>query len=196
MSKPKRMGGHSRAGVKDKKPRVPRNPARQDGKPPGRVNSLTPAHVRFCEMYVEHGNAAKARRECGLVAVLRPEQSGAFLLKNELVKAKIAELRASTARLASLSRGDIVEYLADVVKTPIGSLTSNSRMVQAYDPTSGKITMVSKMDAIDRLCRILGYYEPVKVEASLESKLIMLFADMTGATRPTIEAIEVEALHE
>ena len=86
------------------------------------------------------------------------------------VKVRIAELREAAASEAVASRQELAEYLTRVVRCSLSLLPEESDLVQSrrvVDSERGcttTLTVVGKIEAVDRLCRMFGYYAPEKVE--------------------------------
>ena len=59
--------------------------------------------------------------------------NAARLRDNESVAARIEELRARNAEKFQLSRDEAVQYLVEILKTPIGEATSDHRLAQSYE---------------------------------------------------------------
>ncbi len=60
-------------------------------------------------------------------------QNACRLRANESVAARIEELRARNAEKSQLSRDEAVQYLVEILKTPIGEVTSDHRLAQSYE---------------------------------------------------------------
>lgn len=88
------------------------------------------------------------------------------LARNAKVVPRIAELCAAAASEAVATRKEMAEYLTRVVRTPVSALDATSDLVQEWTErgNSKTVRMVSKIDAVDRLCRLMGYYEPDRSE--------------------------------
>jgi hypothetical protein len=75
------------------------------------------------------------------------------------VKARIGELRRENDRKSELSREDALRWLADLIRTPIGSVGKDSPLVQAYEEDSAgnvKVRLVDKIAGLQTLCRMTG----------------------------------------
>jgi PAS domain-containing protein len=73
--------------------------------------------------------------------VVAAHQNACRLRANESVAARIEELRARNAEKCQLSRDEAVQYLVEILKTPIGEVTSDHRLAQSHDAKSGKIEL-------------------------------------------------------
>jgi hypothetical protein len=86
------------------------------------------------------------------------------LRANESVAARIEELRARNAEKCQLSRDEAVQYLVEILKTPISEVTADHRLAQSYDPKSGKIELPNKLGAMQLLAKMCGWQAPEKHE--------------------------------
>jgi 2-methylaconitate cis-trans-isomerase PrpF len=75
------------------------------------------------------------------------------LRANESVAARIEELRARNAEKCQLSRDEAVQYLVEILKTPIGEVNADHRLAQSYDARSGKIELPNKLGAMQLLAK-------------------------------------------
>jgi Terminase small subunit len=91
-------------------------------------------------------------------------QNACRLRANESVAARIAELRARNAEKCQLSRDEAVQYLVEILKTPITEVTADHRLAQSYDARSGKIELPNKLGALQLLAKMCGWNEPEKHE--------------------------------
>jgi hypothetical protein len=66
-----------------------------------------------------------------------------------------------------------MRWLADLIRTPIGSVGKDSALVQAYEEDSAgnvKVRLADKIAGLQTLCRI-GWNEPVQVRLSTTDTL-------------------------
>ena len=87
-------------------------------------------------------------------------QNACRLRANESVAARIEELRARNAEKCQLSRDEAVQYLVEILKTPIGEVTADHRLAQSYGAKSGKIEFPNKLGALQLLAKMCGWNEP------------------------------------
>lgn len=92
------------------------------------------------------------------------QQNAHRLSENEGVKARIEELRARNSEKCQLSRDEAVQYLVEILKTPIAEVTADHRLAQSYDAKSGKIELPNKLGAMQLLAKMCGWNEPEKHE--------------------------------
>ena len=67
---------------------------------------------------------------------------------NESVAVRIEELRARNAEKCQLSRDEAIQYLVEILKTPIAEVTADHRLAQSYDAKSGKIELPNSFSKI------------------------------------------------
>jgi hypothetical protein len=103
---------------------------------------------------------------------------------NESVAARIEELRARNAEKCQLSRDEAVQYLVEILKTPVGEVTADHRLAQSYDAKSGKIELPNKLGAMQLLAKLCGWNEPEKHEIEhgykAQQELIEVIARLRG----------------
>jgi hypothetical protein len=83
--------------------------------------------------------------------------------------ADFAELKAQNARKSELSREEALQWLSDLIRTPIGSVGKDSPLVQAYEEDRAgnvKVRLADKIAAMQTLCRMTGWNEPDQVSLS------------------------------
>ena len=87
------------------------------------------------------------------------------------MKARIAELRAGNARKSELTREEALRWLADLIRTPIGSVGKDSPLVQSYEVDSEgktKVRLADKLAGMQTLCRMTGWNEPDRIKLSTD----------------------------
>lgn len=86
------------------------------------------------------------------------------------VKDAIAVERARLRKASQMSKDDALDWLAGVVRTPVGEVDGKSVYAQEVQVSEfgTKIKMAGKMEAIEKLAKMLGWYEPEKVEHTVE----------------------------
>ena len=85
-------------------------------------------------------------------------QNAYRLRANESVAARIEELRARNAEKSQLSRDEVVQYLVEILKTPIGEVTVDHRLAQC-DAKSGKVELPNKFAAMQLLAKMCRWNE-------------------------------------
>jgi hypothetical protein len=111
-------------------------------------------------------------------------QNACRLRANESVAARIEELRARNAEKCQLSRDEAVQYLVEILKTPITEVTADHRLAQSYDARSGKIELPNKLGAMQLLAKMCGWQAPEKHEIEhgykAQQELIEVIARLRG----------------
>jgi hypothetical protein len=85
------------------------------------------------------------------------------------VRERIQELQEQNARKSALSREEALQWLADLIRTPIGSVGKDSQLVQAYEEDGQgnvKVRLADKIAGLQTLCRMTGWNEPDQVRLS------------------------------
>ena len=108
-------------------------------------------------------------------------KSGATkVLKKPHVRAYVEKLRAEVAEQTMLemvaSRQEALEFLTAVLRTPAGKVDELSKLCQSFKRTATalEVRMPSKLDAVDRLAKMLGWDAPKKVEHDSKDGLLEL----------------------
>ena len=83
---------------------------------------------------------------------------------NDNVAARIEELRARNAEKCQLSKDQAIQYLVDILKTPIGVVTVDHQLGQTFDAKSGKVELPNKLGAMQLLAKMCGWLTPEKHE--------------------------------
>ena len=63
-----------------------------------------------------------------------------------------------------MAQAEAVQYLVEILKTPIGEVTVDHRLAQSYDAKNGKIELPNKLGAMQLLAKMCGWNEPEKHE--------------------------------
>jgi phage terminase small subunit len=99
------------------------------------------------------------------------------LLKNDKVAAYIEAEQQRLSEKMRIKKWQLLEFLSEAITTPIGDVNKDSTLCQEHtvdevgeETVRTKIKMVDKLGAADRLCRMLGWFQPevVKHEATEE----------------------------
>jgi hypothetical protein len=88
------------------------------------------------------------------------------LMVNDDICKRIAELKAAQAQKSELSRDQLREFLTEVILTPPGQVSEQSRLCQSYKvtPEVREIRMPDKLRPVDQLAKLCGFNEPEKME--------------------------------
>jgi hypothetical protein len=90
------------------------------------------------------------------------------------IKERIAELKAQNARKSELSREEALQWLSDLIRTPIGSVGKDSPLVQAYEEDSEgkvKVRLADKIAGMQILSKMTEWFEPERVRVSGDNSL-------------------------
>jgi len=101
------------------------------------------------------------------------------------VKAYMEAVRRETKMEAVMSRQEILEYLTAIIRTPVGELDEFHPLCTSIIRSSGATAkrMPDKIRAIDRLCRMMGWYEPEKVQVESDGLMDLIEWIRAGAPR-------------
>lgn len=175
---------------------------------------LTAKQEKFCNYYLECGNASEAYRRAYSCSKMKPETVNrmAFdLMNNRKIAARIEELRAGMEQRSNFTKDNAVSILRDIATANVtdvlvvnqgksyttilvkdlSALPLNVQRAIMSVKSSDKgfeVKLYSKIDAIERLSKLLGWDEPVKadVKADINGGL-MINHTYTGFTPATSE---------
>ena len=74
------------------------------------------------------------------------------------------------AEKCQLSRDEAVQYLVEILKTPIGEVTADHRLAQSYDAKSSKVELPSKLGAMQLLAKMWAGRAPEATRSSMVSR--------------------------
>ncbi len=97
-----------------------------------------------------------------------------------------AEVMQRSIHHALISRQEVVEFLTAVIRTPAAQVDELSRLCQSFKKTATthEIRMPGKLEAIDRLCHIMGWYAPEKIEHAPSDPLLDLLESIRARNSP------------
>ena len=126
-------------------------------------------HEKFAQGVALGKTIAEAYRKAGF-SEKGAGQGGERLLKNVEVSNRIAELKAEAAKTEAITRDEIIQFLADVVKTPAGHVHKLHPLCQSFKDTEdcNEIRMPDKLAAVTQICKMTGWNEAEKIESKLE----------------------------
>jgi len=132
---------------------------------------ITDRMRRVCELVVSGMPAGRAYERAGYSATgAAADVSASKLLRIPKVARYLEALRTEAAKKAGMERDDLVQYLVDVMKTPVGRIDANHVLCQEWsmDEKGMKVKMPAKLVAAAQLASIMGWNKPqeVKVDAS------------------------------
>lgn len=129
---------------------------------------LTIRQERFAEEYVLTGNASEAYRTAYPASKKWKDESvntaASLLLKNAKVSQRVEELKAEAAERATMKRDDLVDMLVRVI---------TGEQIEDYREMRGDTIItrtINRTWAIDRLCKLLGYDAPERVETTVRNE--------------------------
>jgi hypothetical protein len=138
---------------------------------------------RVCELVVQGHPAGRAYELAGYQARGdSADQAASRLLGTVKVAAYLETLREAASKKAEFSRDDLVGYLVQVIKTPVGMVGQESELAQRVkvDAEGGfLVEMPSKIHAAKQLAEVMGWNKPQEVKVDLSEKL----ADIIGRVR-------------
>jgi hypothetical protein len=152
-------------------------------KPKTKERPINDRMRRVCELVVSGHPAGRAYELAGYTA--RGDAAdvcAAKMLGKAKVKEYLAMLRAQASVKAEFTRDDLVGYLVQVIKTPVGEVGEKSQLAQRVkvDAEGGfLVEMPSKIQAAKQLAEVMGWNKPQEVKVDLSTKL----ADIIGRVR-------------
>lgn len=90
------------------------------------------------------------------------------------VRARLAELQEAARTEAVADAQELAEYLTRIIRTPVGRVTRGSDLAQEAETITKdtykthRVKMPGKIEAVDRLCRLMGYYPPERKEHAVQ----------------------------
>ena len=127
-------------------------------------------HERFAQLVASGKHSdMEAFKQAGY-ANESAHQNACRLRANESVAARIEELRARNTEKCSYQGMEAVQYLVEILKTPIAEVTADHRLAQSYDAKSGKIELPNKLGAMQLLAKMCGWQAPEKHELDMDSR--------------------------
>ncbi len=136
-----------------------------------RNGRLRPKDEAFCQAIVSGVSGTQAYRDhmaVGPVATTTAQTGGYLLLRNSYISNRIKELREADKRSVEeklgFGREQATRYLVEAVTTPIGEIDQNHPLCQEMTTTmtegstTVKLKSVSKLDAMEKLAKMAGWY--------------------------------------
>lgn len=121
-------------------------------------------HEKFAQLIFEGKTAVEAYRTTMGEGKAGERTVGSRWFARVDVKARVAELTERAAKGRVLTKRDEMEFLTQVIMTPVGDLTQNSHLCQSYSKDGDKLTvkMPDKMRAIEILAKMKGEFPAVE----------------------------------
>jgi phage terminase small subunit len=132
-------------------------------------HGLNPRQKKFVDLWLEGMAAGPAYTKAGFSAN-GADQAARNLLRKTQIVAYVESERQRLGEMSALKKWEAVAHLTRVIKTPIGEVDEKSDLAQEFQVSEfgTRIKMMSKMDAFEKLAKMLGWYEPDKVEHTVE----------------------------
>lgn len=156
--------------------------------------TLTQKQEMFCNYYLECGNASEAYRRAYCCEKMKPEIiniKACELLGNGKVAVRVRELQAALQARSDLNKDEAVNILTNIARANVVDMleikrTKNYRVflikdlsklpvhfqiaIQSVKSTDKgfEVKMYSKIDALDRLSKMMGWDAPEKQEIKQE----------------------------
>ena len=125
---------------------------------------LTIKQERFCQLFVETGNASEAYRrayDCkSTYATINVK--ACEMLRKDNISVRVSELQQAQQAKASITKDEIMRLCIDVIR---------GKVVTDYvEERAGKQLRraVSKTWAVERLCKMLGWDAPTKQDITVQ----------------------------
>ena len=158
----------------------------------GKDMALTIKQEKFCGYYIECGNASEAYRRAFSCGKMKPEtvnRTAFELLENRKISARIAELRTQMQQRSDFTRDEALRILADIARVNMSDVLvtktsknfttiavkdlsslplSVQRAVMSVKSTRDgyELKLYNKIDAIERISKMLGWDEAVKADVN------------------------------
>lgn len=137
---------------------------------------LNERQERFCQLVVSGRPHGRAYEEAGYKAKgASADAQAARMIRNDKVKARIAELMKENASGCRLTREQAMSFLCDIIETPVGDIDPQHKLAQEYrepgETTGGMIKMPAKLDAFKELAKMCGWYEPEKIQHGVTDEI-------------------------
>lgn len=131
------------------------------------MSKLTIKQEKFCNKYLESGNASEAYRAVYGCKGWKDEsvwENASRLLNNSKVAARVAELRKEMENRSNMSKDEVIAWLTSIIK---GEEIDDYKRISENNKSDYSVTTrqkVSKQWALEKLCKVMGYDSPTKNE--------------------------------
>lgn len=127
---------------------------------------LTIKQEKFCNYYVETGNASEAYRRAYSCANMKDEtvNNKAYnLLKRGDIGARVSELQAEQKAKSDITKEEIIRLCVRVIR--------GESVTDGVEDRGGRRSArtISKTWAIERVCKMLGFDSPQKMEGEINT---------------------------
>jgi len=132
-------------------------------------------HEKFAQLCASGLPRAEAYRQAaGAQAGKNADANSDDWLQCRGVRERIRELQEENNRKSQLSREEALQWLAAVIKTPVGQVHTDHPLAQSYKLDNDgnlEVRMPSKIEAIALLAKLNGWCEPDRLALSMEDPL-------------------------
>lgn len=141
------------------------------------AKGLTIRQEKFCNYYLECGNASEAYRRAYPSSQKWKDNSiyraASVLLKNTKVSQRVQEIKSKQSKQGEITREYMLDFFTRVLR---GERVEDSIERVSYGEGDDKRVVVkakavSKSWAAERICKMLGYDAPLEVKADVTNKL-------------------------
>lgn len=122
---------------------------------------LTIRQEKFCNFYIESGNASDAYRRAYPNSEKWSDKAvwaqSSLLLNSHKVSIRVEELKKEQAKKSEIKRDEILNMLGSILRGE--SVTDFIEKT----PNGNRARTISKTWAVERICKMLGYDAPIEV---------------------------------
>ncbi len=146
---------------------------------------LTIRQQRFADLVLSGMSQTAAYIKAGY-AVKGADAGASRMATHPGVSAYLETEREKTAERERIKKWEVLDFLSNVIRTPIGEVDESSMLAQEVtrdeigeEILRTKIKMADKLGSVDRMAKILGWYAPEKHQHNVSDEL----ADLIRETR-------------
>lgn len=161
-----------------------------------KINSLTLKQEKFVNLYLECGNASEAYRlayDCSKMMPQTINRKAQELMNNGKITARLHKEKKELQTMAQVRIEEILQDLTQVMRSNIAQYVEwdgnalrikalkeldqrQQRVIESIKETKygPEIKLRDKTDAIDKICKLLGYYAPEKQDLTTAGKQIAI----------------------
>jgi len=135
---------------------------------------------KFAQAMAKGMTLEAAHREAGYSG----HRGTAFKLSTQPhISARIDELQEKAAKTEAITKDELIQFLADVVKTPAGHVHKEHPLCQSFKDTEScnEVRMPDKLGAVAQLCKMTGWHQEEKVSVSVDGLQDLLLQIRSGA---------------
>lgn len=144
------------------------------------MSKLTPKQEKFCNLYIETGNASEAYRgsyDCSNTKDNVVWVKASELLAKGNVLVRVNELKEATQEKHAITREDIINMYLEIVSDSNDTMTLARLEAASKEEKSRFYRMAAittngdKLRALESLRKMLGYDKPEKIEHKVEVEI-------------------------